>query len=181
MNWSLIPSKGKRFFSPPKCPDWLWGPCRYQGLLPWGQRGCGMRLPNHLHLWLQLQMGYVGVWVCTCRLNLYAPYTHSWHAKKLFYCHIYSRRCGKGENMLPNLVAESRIKRLLGSTKHWLENRFHRKGLCALKLLACCMLHVQSNQLLHSHVQNQGRKVVRVSTVQGLVAAAHLEFCLGTW
>jgi len=26
-NWVLNPSKGKRFFSSPKCPDWLWGVC----------------------------------------------------------------------------------------------------------------------------------------------------------
>jgi len=24
--WGLNPGKGKKFFSSPKCPDWLWGP-----------------------------------------------------------------------------------------------------------------------------------------------------------
>ena len=53
-----------------------------------------------------------------------------------------------------------------------------QKGFACTK--AAGMLHVHSIQLLHSHVQNQERKVVLVSIVQGLVAAAHLEFCLGT-
>ena len=90
-------------------------------------------------------MGCVGVWAHTCRLNLYAPYTPSWHVKKLFYCHIYRRRHGKGENILQNFVAECRIKRLHGSTKHRLENGLHRKSLCALKLLACCMFSPTSS------------------------------------
>jgi hypothetical protein len=37
--WGLIPRRGKRFFSSPQCPDWLWGPPSllyngYQGLFP---------------------------------------------------------------------------------------------------------------------------------------------------
>jgi len=86
-----------------------------------------------------------GVWVHTCRLNLYAPYTPSWHVKKLFYSHIYRRRHGKGANILQNFVAESRIKRLHGSTKPRLEYGLHRKGLCALKLLACCIFSPTSS------------------------------------
>jgi len=44
--WGLNPGKGKKFFSSPKCPDWLWGPTilLYRGY--WGffkevkQPGC---------------------------------------------------------------------------------------------------------------------------------------------
>jgi len=45
-----IPGRGKRFFSSPTRPDWLWGPpsLLFNGYRWWG--GHGMKLATHLQL-----------------------------------------------------------------------------------------------------------------------------------
>ena len=63
MDWTVRGSncsRGKRIFSSPECPDWLWGhPVSYSlhtEVLSWGYSGWGMKFTTHQCLVLRLRM-----------------------------------------------------------------------------------------------------------------------------
>jgi len=57
-------SRGKRFFSSPKCPDWLWGPPSllfngHGGLFPQELSRWDMRLTTHICLFPRIRSGAI--------------------------------------------------------------------------------------------------------------------------
>jgi hypothetical protein len=61
MIWCSNPSSGKRFFSSPKHPYWLWDPCGllfngYEGLFASKESGQDMRLTTHIRPLLTFRM-----------------------------------------------------------------------------------------------------------------------------
>jgi len=67
------PSRDNKLFSPPKCPDWLWGPLNLQfnwiRFLSQAPSGQGLMLTNHLNLLVVLRLRISGA---ICLLPPYA-------------------------------------------------------------------------------------------------------------
>lgn len=96
MSWlckELLFSRGRRFFSSPKHPDWLWGPPTSCSV---GMRGTspGAKLPEYQPDFSPLSSAKVkNEWSCTI-----TPHTPLWYTKGHFYPYQYAEWCTVGNS-----------------------------------------------------------------------------------
>jgi hypothetical protein len=71
-NWGWIASTGKRFFSSPQCPPWLWGPPSLQGMIyTISEIFCGIVRQDTISNVSDIRLQLLKFWIkaCTCSCN----------------------------------------------------------------------------------------------------------------